>query len=94
MSPAFSAAIPGLPPTANHIYRKWGQKARVKTPETRSWQERTALTLAALWRQAGGLEPITGYAAVEIAFITRDKRRWDLDNRLKALLDTLPMAGF
>ena len=38
-------------------------------------------------------EPFTGRVALEITFTTNNKRRWDLDNRLKALQDCLTMAG-
>jgi len=87
-APLLSFAIPGLPPTVNHIYRSWGGRPRTKTPATRRWQERTAATLAAIWRH----ETITDDVAVKLVFITKDRRRWDIDNRLKALLDTLTMA--
>lgn len=89
MSAIFEAAIPGLPPTANHIYRSWGRGTRTKTPETRMWQERTAATLAAIWKR----EAVTDDVAVKLVFVTKDKRRWDIDNRFKAMLDTLTMAG-
>ena len=85
-------AIPGLPPTANHMYRTWGRAPRTKTGETRRWQKCTADTLAAIWRQTR-TSAVTGNVAVSLVFVTHDRRRWDIDNRLKALLDTLTMAG-
>lgn len=88
-SALLSVEIPGLPPTANHIYRTWGPKRRTKTPETRQWQQRTADTLSAMWKRA----PLTGDVALSLIFVTRDKRRWDIDNRFKALLDAITMAG-
>ena len=38
-------------------------------------------------------EPFTGAVAVFITFYTNNKRRWDIDNRVKALLDCLEKAG-
>ena len=37
--------------------------------------------------------PYGGDVALEIVFRTADRRRWDLDNRVKALQDCLAMAG-
>lgn len=87
MSTLLTVALPGLPPTANHIYRTWG-RGRTKTPATRQWQERTAMVLSALWRR----EAVTADVVVDLVFITKDRRRWDIDNRFKALLDAIMMA--
>ena len=89
MSILFTVEIPGLPPTTNHIYRTWGHRARVKAPAVRDWQKLTAATMAAMWKRA----PLTDDVSLSLIFVTKDKRRWDLDNRLKALQDTLTMAG-
>ena len=90
-TPLLSVAIPDLPPTVNHIYRTWGGRGRTKTPATRRWQERTAATLSAIWRHTQKAT-YTEDVAVSLIFVTKDRRRWDIDNRLKALLDTLTMA--
>ena len=37
-------------------------------------------------------EAFTGAVAVFITFYTNNKRRWDIDNRVKALLDCLEKA--
>ena len=82
--------LAGLPPTANHLYRTARNSRRYKTAEGSRWQRATAAIMAAAYRKR---EPYSGDVAVDITFGTPDRRRWDLDNRLKALLDTLQMAG-
>lgn len=89
-SKILKAKIDGLPPTANLIYRRWGKTKPTKRPDVAKWQRETAAVMAAAYK---GQEPYTGDVAVEIVFGTPDRRRWDLDNRLKALLDTLKMGG-
>ena len=82
-------SFPGLPPTVNHLYRTWGKAKRTKTKAAREWQNVTARMFAD-WKHNGA--SYEGDVAVRIRFTTPDKRKWDLDNRLKALLDTLQMA--
>ena len=38
-------------------------------------------------------EPYTGRVKLEIIFYVKSKRKWDLDNRIKALQDCLEYAG-
>ena len=38
-------------------------------------------------------EPYTGRASLLIRFTVTDKRRWDIDNRVKALQDCLITSG-
>ena len=79
----------GLPPTVNHMYR--GAKGwRYLTAETIEFQTR----ISALMRDECQIkEAFTGAVAVFITFYTNNKRRWDIDNRVKALLDCLEKAG-
>ena len=81
--------IEGLPPTVNHMHMK--ARGRVfRTKACKDFQDFVTLKLKSLW---GNKEPFTGRVALEITFTTNNKRRWDLDNRLKALQDCLTMAG-
>ena len=77
--------IEGLPPTANIMYRNRG-RVRYKTKECREFQERTAKLMR--WP-----EPYTGRASLLIRFVVTHKRRWDIDNRVKALQDCLIQSG-
>ena len=77
-----------LPPTVNHMYMSsYGR--RFRTEECRDFQKQTVAKLRTLWNKP----PFTGRAAVIYIFTTNNKRRWDIDNRLKALQDCLAMAG-
>ena len=80
----------GLPPTVNHLYRTSRNGIRYKTAQGREWQNVTAAVMAAAKTNR---RPYGGDVALEIVFRTADRRRWDLDNRVKALQDCLAMAG-
>ena len=80
----------GLPPTVNHLYRTSGNGIRYKTPQGREWQNVTASIMATAKTNR---KPYSGDVALEVLFQTADRRRWDLDNRVKALQDCLAMAG-
>lgn len=82
--------LSGLPPTINHYYRTGRRIARYKTAEGKIYQ---ALTVAAMQqaRRCGGT--YTGPVALSIVLTTRTRRRWDLDNRVKAVQDCIQIAG-
>ena len=80
----------GLPPTVNHLYRTSRNGIRYKTAQGREWQNVTAAVMTAAKTNR---RPYGGDVALEIVFRTADRRRWDLDNRIKALQDCLAMAG-
>lgn len=80
----------GLPPTVNHLYRTSRNGIRYKTAQGREWQNVTAAIMA---EARANCKPYDGDVALEIVFRTADRRRWDLDNRVKALQDCLAMAG-
>lgn len=85
-----TAQLSGLPPTVNHLYRTSRNGVRYKTAQGREWQNVTAAVMAAAKTNR---RPYGGDVALEIVFRTADRRRWDLDNRVKALQDCLAMAG-
>ena len=79
----------GLPPTVNLMYR--GARGwRYLTAETIEFQTRISALMSS---ECQTKEPFTGAVAVFITFYTNNKRRWDIDNRVKALLDCLEKAG-
>ncbi len=84
------AQFSGLPPTVNHLYRTSRNGIRYKTAQGRDWQNVTAAIMAVAKTNR---RPYDGDVALEIVFRTADRRRWDLDNRVKALQDCLAMAG-
>ncbi len=82
--------LEGLPPSVNHIYRS-GRRQVYKTSEAKIW-ENYALWMFAKHRNkkySQSREKI----AVKIIFRAPNRRRWDIDNRLKSLLDCLVKGG-
>ena len=74
----------------NHLYRTSQNGVRYKTTKGREWQNVTASIMA---MTKTNRKPYNGDVALEIVFRTADRRKWDIDNRVKALQDCLAMAG-
>ncbi len=89
MSVLISLKLDGLPPTVNHMYRTSG-RYRYKTAETRMYQEHVSARLRELWNSQ---QQYTKPVELFIKFFTNNKKRWDIDNRVKALQDCLSIAG-
>ena len=79
----------GLPPTVNMMYRGL-QGHRYKTQEAQNYQADVTQQLTNAW---GEQPPLTGRVALHITFTTPSRRRWDIDNRVKALQDCLAPSG-
>lgn len=79
----------GLPPTVNHMYRT-GYRSRFKTLEVREYQQYAVNCLREAW---AGRKTLNGRIEMRLIFTTDDKRRWDIDNRVKAIQDCLSVAG-
>lgn len=86
--PLFSCTIPGLPPTVNHYFAR--SLSRVfKKPEAQQWQNDVCNTFRILWE---GKPAFGGRIKEEITFFVKNKKRWDIDNRVKILQDCLAMS--
>ena len=81
--------LDGLPPTVNSMYRSMKGGQRYKTAACRSYQEQTVRLIQEHYHA----EPSTSRLELIIEFQVKDKRRWDIDNRVKALQDCLTNAG-
>ena len=81
--------IEGLPPTVNHLYRTGRTGFRYKTELGHKYQEQVSLLLAENWQ---GRPPYLGDVELRIEFKVKSRRKWDIDNRVKALQDCLNMA--
>lgn len=95
MSYLLSITLDGLPPTVNHLYRTGGRH-RYKTAEGAAYQEATAAEMRAQREMLPArrcVGPYLGPVALHIIMTSRTRRRWDLDNRIKAVQDCLQMAG-
>lgn len=95
MTYLLSITLDGLPPTVNHLYRTGGRH-RYKTAEGVAYQEATAAKMRAQREMLPArrcVGPYLGPVALHIVMTSRTRRRWDLDNRVKAVQDCLQMAG-
>jgi len=75
------------PPSVNHYWLQRG-KARFISPRGRAFRQAVAEECA-----MQGVTPLDGRLAVHVALWPPDKRRRDIDNLLKALLDACEHAG-
>ena len=81
--------LEGLPPTVNHIYRSKKNGRRYKTAEGREYQEAVSELMRRQYKHG---EVYSGRAGLRISFMVKDRRRWDIDNRVKALQDCLTLS--
>ena len=88
MKPFFEIVLAGLPPTVNRMYRSRGgrvYKARV----SRVWQDAAAVLIQDAWDG----QPYEGDVELRIYLGASTRRRWDIDNRVKAVQDCLQAGG-
>ena len=75
------------PPSINHYWRRVGTRTLISR-EGRRFRERVVAILAAL-----RIHPLVGNLAVHVEVFPPDRRRRDIDNVQKALLDALEHGG-
>ena len=75
------------PPSVNHYWRRVGNRTLV-SKEGRRFRKRVLATLS-----ARHIERMTGTLAVRVVAHPPDRRRRDLDNIAKSLLDALEHGG-
>ena len=75
------------PPSVNHYWRRVGNRTLI-SKEGRLFRKRVLATLS-----AQHIEPMTGPLAVRVVAHPPDRRRRDLDNIAKSLLDALEHGG-
>lgn len=90
MSILLELELMGLPPTVNSMYRSVRGGFRYKTAATRQYQMYATCKIREAWQ---GREVYTDAVSLDIKFHVKDRRRWDIDNRLKALQDCLMTGG-
>lgn len=81
-------SLEGLPPSVNEMYGI-SKRRKYKSSEVDKWQWKTVTDFKKNYRA----ETYTGDAEIKITLQTKNKRRWDIDNRVKALQDCLQFAG-
>lgn len=75
------------PPSVNHYYRRVGPRTLISR-EGRAFRKTVCALLA-----RRGVRPLQGPLVVTLAVYPPDRRRRDIDNVLKALLDALEHGG-
>lgn len=76
-----------FPPSVNHYYRRVGPRTLISR-EGRRFREKVCALLA-----VARIRPLEGAISVEIDVYPPDRRRRDLDNLQKGLLDALEHGG-
>lgn len=76
-----------FPPSVNHYYRRVGPRTLISR-EGRRFREEVCALLA-----AAGVKPLAGPIRVEIEVYPPDRRRRDIDNLQKGLIDALEHGG-
>ena len=78
----------GYPPSVNRLWRAVPGRGVIKSKIYREWLE------ANLWLvKAQGRHPIKGKFSIIIQAVRPDKRKRDIDNIIKPLLDLITQAG-
>jgi len=75
------------PPSVNHYYRRVGHRTLISR-EGRAFREEVCAILA-----EAGIKPLSGSLRLQIDVHPPDRRRRDIDNVQKALLDALEHGG-
>ena len=90
----FEITIAGLPPTANTMWRScYGKSGRTYKPKpVKDWQDNAAIQMMEAYRLKH-CATYEGKARLTLILVTKNKRRMDIDNRIKALQDCLKPAG-
>ena len=81
------------PPSVNHYWRRvliGGKPRTLLSKEGREFKQ--AAVGAVLQQRRGPSAPLSGRLAIAVTLFPPDRRRYDLDNRLKAVLDSLTEA--
>lgn len=93
MTPDLTIVLP-FPPSVNHYWRHVVIGKYVRTLISAAGREFKRKVARALERQLGGQRtPILGHCRLYVALHAPDRRRRDVDNYAKALLDSLTEAG-
>lgn len=93
MTPDLTIVLP-FPPSVNHYWRHVVMGKYVRTLISAAGREFKRKVARALQCQLGGQrEPILGHCRLYVALHAPDRRRRDVDNYAKALLDSLTEAG-
>ena len=88
MTDAINLTLP-WPPSVNRIWRSVGGRVLLSA-DGRAYRQTVAVAVV---EQHGSGDPLTGRLSMAIRAYPVDRRRRDLDNLLKAVLDAIEHAG-
>lgn len=81
------------PPSVNHYWRRVLIGGKLRTLLSKEGREfKQTAVRAVLQQRRGPSAPLSGRLAIAVTLFPPDRRRYDLDNRLKAVLDSLTEA--
>ena len=89
MSVLIEVEIKGLPPSVNKMYGV-SRHGKFKLGDVSKWQ---AQAVTEIQRKRTSRSVYTGDVELSIILYSNSRRRWDVDNRVKALQDCLQFAG-
>ena len=86
----FALRLP-WPPTVNHSTRPTASGGRILTAQHKEFRAQVAQVWADHRERTNG--PVIGRLEVDVVLFPPNRRAFDLDNRLKSLLDAMQHAG-
>lgn len=82
------------PPSVNHYWRRVLVSGKPRTLLSKEGRDYKIKAVDAVKNQRHGHSvPLSGRIAISVTLFPPDKRRYDLDNRIKAIQDSLTAAG-
>lgn len=94
--PGAAITLPGLPPSVNHLYtqKRPGVSKRAYQAKAKAWIDTALWEIRRQYRPGNPLpKNKNGRLYGLIIFHVREIRKWDMDNRKKALMDILVKRG-
>lgn len=90
-----NTSIPGFPASVNGLWRHNNITGRTyKAAAAKHWEDTAIYYLrAGMGANQRAQPPYDGRVQARIIFYSKSRRRWDIDNKLKSLLDCLSKAG-
>ncbi|HXU27407.1 MAG TPA: RusA family crossover junction endodeoxyribonuclease [Bacteroidia bacterium] len=77
-----------IPPSINKYYGTKNDKSKFLLDEVKLFRWETLIEVKKL-----KIKPLNGSVQLRILFVFKDKRKHDVDNRIKSLQDALQIAG-
>jgi Holliday junction resolvase RusA-like endonuclease len=92
---ALEVTLDDLPPSLNNLYATIevkGRSRRILSSAANDWKRQAAWTMFAAAREQGWAVEAKVPLSVEVIYTAPDVLRWDLDGKIKLLLDAFSFA--